>query len=182
MGVYPEGVCKEQDSGGEIGQHLLSGSLEQDGWDGEHNNARVEARDESFPGKRQRRSLSIPGWELSSMRRSGKPSRLEIHRLKYNQAGRRGPLLRMAELTDAEKKLISSEVLQDVRVKRLDFTGDMDEQIFDEVQFAVLSEWGIMCPHGLTEKGHHALYVRCITCGAMMKTPQPDVSSRSAMW
>jgi hypothetical protein len=104
------------------------------------------------------------------VRPRGKPTRLELHRLKYNQNGRRGPLLRMSDLTDKEKDIISSEVLKDVRVKRLDFTGDLDEQIFDEVQFGVLSEFGVMCPHSLTEPGFHKFSERCITCGCVMTT------------
>jgi hypothetical protein len=83
----------------------------------------------------------------------------------------------MAELDEYEKGLISREVLQDVRVKRLDFTGDLDEQIFDEVQFGVLSEWGVMCPHNNAEKASHKLAVVCKACGCLNTSWSTEVKS-----
>ncbi len=106
------------------------------------------------------------------MRTRGPPTRLELHRLKYNQNGRRGPLLTIRDLDDQEKEIINREVLQDVRVKRIDFTGDMDEQIFDEVQMSVLSEYGVMCPHpeySLSPSKVHGS--RCNVCGCCLLQP-----------
>lgn len=177
MGLHSEGVCTEQNGSGEVGQPILLCAFEQDRRDGEHNTTRVGVEKESIPGLRDGGSLSILGRKLHKMRKRGKPTRLEIHRLKYNQSGRRGPLLKMAELSEFEKNLISQEVLQDVRVKRIDFTGDLDEQIFDDVQFGVLSEWGVMCPHNNIEKATHKLAVVCTTCGCLKTVWDPEIKS-----
>ena len=96
---------------------------------------------------------------------------IEIHRLKYNQVGRRGPLLSIHQLTDVEKEILNSEILQDVRVQRIDFTGDMDEQIFNEVQSRVFAEWGIMCPHPSMKAVDYATHQTCPACGAV---PHPS--------
>lgn len=81
------------------------------------------------------------------MRSRGTPTRLELHRMKFHQAGRRGSLLTLSSLSDEEKEIIQRELLQDVRVKKIDFTGEMDEEIFDGVYLEVLAEWGVMCTH-----------------------------------
>lgn len=81
------------------------------------------------------------------MRTRKTPTRLELHRLKFNQNGRRGSLLRFQDLDAEERDLLQQELLQDVRVKRIDFTGPMDEKVFDSVQMEVYAEWGVMCPH-----------------------------------
>lgn len=106
------------------------------------------------------------------MRSRNSPSRLELHRLTYNQNGRRGALLRLEDLDDYEKEQLNREILQDVRVKRLDFTGDMDEDVFDEVQATVFSEWGVMCPHHNTDKiGDTVKFMcKCRACGALMSS------------
>ncbi len=104
------------------------------------------------------------------MRARGRPTRLELHRLSYNRNGRRGSLLTVQDLDDHEKEIVNREVLQDVRVKRIDFTGDMDEQIFDEVQMGVLAEYGVMClhPEYSLEKSDHPRAKRCGVCGALV--------------
>lgn len=106
------------------------------------------------------------------MHSRGKPTRLELHRLKYNQGGRRGPLLRLVDLEDQEKDLINREVLKDVRVKNIDFTKDGDEQIFDDVQVGVLAEYGIMCPHPELERPPPGFSSKkgyeCTVCGCVV--------------
>lgn len=104
------------------------------------------------------------------MRARGKPTRLELHRLRYNQAGRRGPLLTIWDLDNVEKNLVQAEILQDVRVMRIDFTGDMDEQIWDGVQAEVFAEWGIMCPHPDSSREDADLpgTERCKVCGSVL--------------
>jgi hypothetical protein len=102
------------------------------------------------------------------MRTHATPTRLEIHRLKYNHTGRRGPLLHIIQLTDHEKEILNSEILQDVRVQRIDFTGDMDEQVFDEVQARVFAEWGVMCPHSSLSPADRAAHRTCPACGAII--------------
>jgi hypothetical protein len=108
------------------------------------------------------------------MRPRATPSRLEIHRLKFHQNGRRGPLVRYSELDAYEKELIQKELLQDVRVKRIDFTGDMDEEIFDQVYLEVLSNWGVACPHpfGSIEGGLHAPHCRACGCSVISALTQ----------
>jgi hypothetical protein len=81
------------------------------------------------------------------MRPRKTPSRLEVHRLRYNANGRRGPLLTIHELDEYEKDLIQQELLKDVRVARLTFTDPMDEEVFDHAYLKVLTEWGVMCNH-----------------------------------
>jgi hypothetical protein len=87
------------------------------------------------------------------MRTRKLPSRLESHRLKYNQLGRRGPLLRLEDLTKFEKDLLYQEILQDVRVKQIDFSGELDEQVFDGVEIEVFAEWGVVCHHPFSIRG-----------------------------
>ena len=105
------------------------------------------------------------------MRTRGTPTRLEIHRLKFHQNSQRGPLLAYSELDQVEKEILQQELLQDVRVKRIDFTGDMDEQIYDQVYIEVLNNWGVACPHPTSalKRSAHALY--CSTCGCDVVIP-----------
>ena len=105
------------------------------------------------------------------MRTRGTPTRLEVHRLKWHQNGRRGPMLSYAELDGVEKEILQKELLQDVRIKWIDFTGDMDEQIYDQVYLEVLSSWGVACPHPTSalKRSEHALL--CSTCGCDIIVP-----------
>jgi len=112
------------------------------------------------------------------MRARKTPSRLESHRLKHNQQGRRGPLLRVSDLTDFEKDLIYKEVLQDIRVKRCTFdkaeTVEMDSQVFDQVEMEVFAEWGIICHH--PSYFHSAQKNTCSVCGCIVfpaRGPRP---------
>ena len=104
------------------------------------------------------------------MRERVKPTRLELHRLKFNQDGGKGELLTFDQLTPAEKKLINDDILGDTRVQRIDFTGPMDERVFDEVRTRVLSEWGVMCLHPKysLEPSHHPKALRCGVCQALV--------------
>jgi hypothetical protein len=76
------------------------------------------------------------------------------------------------DLDDYEKELLNREILQDVRVKRIDFTGDLDEDVFDQVQAEVFSEWGVMCPHHNVSPLNEKLNFmgKCRACGALMST------------
>lgn len=76
-----------------------------------------------------------------------------------------------AELDSVEKELIQKELLQDVRVKRIDFTGEMDEQVYDQVYLEVLTEWGVACPHPTSalKRNTHSLF--CGTCGCNIVIP-----------
>lgn len=107
------------------------------------------------------------------MRPRKTPSRLELHRLRYNANGRRGPLLTIHELDDYEKDIIQQELLKDVRVQRLTFTDPMDEEIYDGVYLKVLSEWGIMCnhPHYSVEPIKNSAGYRCGVCGCAILWP-----------
>lgn len=73
-------------------------------------------------------------------------------------------------LSEEEKNILQNEVLQDIRVKRIDFTGPMDREIFYEVQTQVLSEYGVMCPHSENwqEPADHPKAKRCRVCGALL--------------
>lgn len=115
-----------------------------------------------------RREESTQEVAIYEVRTRGTPTRLEIHRLKYNQAGRRGTSLNILQLSDVEKDILNSEILQDVRVQRIDFTGDMDEQIFNEVQARVFAEWGVMCPHPGMSALERSTGQECPSCGALV--------------
>ena len=90
--------------------------------------------------------------------------RLIAHRLKFLQNGKKGQLLAAGDLTKDEKNFLQRELLKDVRVRQIDFTGDMDEQIFDEVEMQVLSEWGVMCPHPPASRQRY----NCSVCGCVV--------------
>lgn len=79
-------------------------------------------------------------------------------------------MLALSELTPIEKEQVQRELLQDVRVKRIDFTGDMDEEIFDQVYLEVLTEWGVSCPHPSSSvkpiQGGRAW--ECAVCGCLI--------------
>ena len=103
------------------------------------------------------------------MRPRKTPSRLESHRLKYNQLGRKGPLLRLEDLTKYEKDLIYGEVLQDIRVKRASFDDasnvEEDARVFDEVEMEVFAEWGVICHHPAyfySKQGNSCPVCRCL--------------------
>ena len=91
--------------------------------------------------------------------------------MKWTQDGHRGPMLMLSELTGAEKELVQKDLLQDARVKRIDFTGEGDEQLFDQLYLEVLNGWGIACPHptGSLVKTESAL--KCTTCGLGIIVP-----------
>jgi hypothetical protein len=112
------------------------------------------------------------------MRPRSTPTRLEVHRLKYHQNGRRGPLLKYIELDTVEKGLIQTELLQDVRIKRIDFTGELDEQIYDSVYMEVLSDWGVACSHPVVaiEKGKYAPYCRACKCNVIVPQTQKRIA------
>jgi len=172
VAIHDEGVREKCGDSKELGNAVLSDIRRQDWWYGEHDKTRSGIGSADIFGHKQRGSLSIKGWTELDMRSRGTPSRLEIHRLTYNQAGRRGALLTLRDLDDYEKEQLNREILQDVRVKRLDFTGDMDEDVFDQVQAEVFSEWGVMCPHHNTDLiGDHLKFMcKCRACGALMSS------------
>ncbi len=80
-------------------------------------------------------------------------------------------MLAYAELDGIEKELLQKELLQDVRVKRIDFTGDMDEQVYDQVYLEVLSSWGVACPHPTSALKRAACSLFCTTCGCDIIVP-----------
>lgn len=75
----------------------------------------------------------------------------------------------MDQLSGPEKDLIQGELLRDVRVKRIDFTGELDEQLFDSVFLEVMTEWGVICNHpsSALEQSHSAAK-KCGVCGCLV--------------
>lgn len=69
-------------------------------------------------------------------------TRLEAHRREFQQAERRGPLLRIEELTQTEIDLISADFLSRVRGLRPDDLGQIYFAYVD-----TLHSWGVICPH-----------------------------------
>jgi hypothetical protein len=104
------------------------------------------------------------------VRARSKPTRLELHRLKYNAAGKRGELMRFEDLDPIEKDLITNDILQAMHVERTGFSGVMDEQVLDEVRMGVLAEWGVMCVHPFysLKPADHPKAKRCRVCGALV--------------
>jgi hypothetical protein len=69
-----------------------------------------------------------------------RPTRLELHRLKYHQAQGNLPLLPWNELSEYDRGLFSSDF----------FTRCfLDRQVRDpyEIYVEALADWGVMCPH-----------------------------------
>ena len=104
------------------------------------------------------------------MRASSATVRLKNHRAKYNATGKRGALLSYASLTKREQKFIQDEILKDIRISRLEFVENIEEDDldYDHVLAETLTAWGIMCPHNsLSSKNE------CHACGAMILVTDP---------
>ena len=87
------------------------------------------------------------------------PTRLEVHRLKFHQAKRKGPLMTFAELTPAEARLVMNDVFSAMVLSgsRVGPYGVYNE---------VLSKWGIVCPHPASQRRGHEEggHFRCESC------------------
>jgi hypothetical protein len=106
--------------------------------------------------------------------RAGKataPGRLELHRLSWLKNGRRGPLLAYSVLSEEERDVLQRELAADVRIKSLNFTSPLDDELYASVMLDVLSGWGVMCTHPSyaleREKPGHW---ECKTCGCAVIT------------
>ena len=84
------------------------------------------------------------------------PTRLELHRLKYQHDGRRGPLLTVDSLEPEERDILSAAV----------FAAMQQNQGADKhvVYVDVLSQWGVMCSH----PQHGRLYVGSVKSSVPM--------------
>lgn len=102
------------------------------------------------------------------MRTRGTPTRLEVHRLKYNQLEKKSTLLTYGDLDRKEKQFLQDQLLKDIRVANIDFTGDDDEVKYDRVLLEVLSDFGIMCPHSVQEPAEHKRASLCCICGSLV--------------
>jgi hypothetical protein len=91
--------------------------------------------------------------------------------VKWTQEDRRGPMLMLSELTAPEKELVQKDLLRDARVKRIDFTGDGDEQLFDQLYLEVLHSWGIACPHPTSSLVKTERALKCTMCGCGIIVP-----------
>jgi hypothetical protein len=172
VGFHEEGLRSQQiDSREIVERSILPDLRRQDRRDGEYDQPCAGSENSGVSGNKLGGGIPIKGWEDSEVRTAGKPTRLEIHRLKWNQNGRRGPMLAYASLDDLEKELVQKELLQDIRVKRIDFTGDMDEQIYDQVYLEVLNEWGVTCPHPTSALKRSTFSLFCSTCGCDIVVP-----------
>jgi hypothetical protein len=104
------------------------------------------------------------------MRPRGTPTRLEVHRLKFHQNGRRGTLLTISELSSEEKDILTKEVMKDIRVQKLTFVNRSDAEIWDGAYLEVLQDWGVICHHprrsvtSLKKTPGH----RCELCGCLV--------------
>ena len=72
------------------------------------------------------------------MRRS-KPTRLELHRLKYHQRGMVGPFLSFSELDQEERDILSRDVFQSIYLNQGRNPYEVVSEVFDS--------WGIRCNH-----------------------------------
>lgn len=73
-------------------------------------------------------------------RRPTAPADIEIHRLKFNFAGKRGKLVHFDSLSDADRSIISREIFTAI-------SADKSGRDPYEICFNVLLEWGVMCFH-----------------------------------
>lgn len=69
-------------------------------------------------------------------------TRLEIHRRRFELDERRGPLLRLEELTVEEVELVNSAFFD-----RIHRAPPDDLAAMYRLYVATLHEWGVMCPH-----------------------------------
>jgi hypothetical protein len=101
------------------------------------------------------------------------PSRLELHRMKFHHLEGKCELLSIYELDEYEKDLLQQELLKNVKVKRLTFTNDEDEEIYDKAFFDVCSEWGVMCVHPTyrVKKLENTVGWHCDLCGCSILWP-----------
>ena len=98
-----------------------------------------------------------------------KPTRLELHRLKYHKENHRVPLLSMSSLDPVEKLLVSKDFFSRLFLQR------RINQPY-EVYAEVLSSWGIMCPHPQLGKDHV-----CGCCGSrVLDQPGIPAAKRAA--
>lgn len=101
-----------------------------------------------------------------------KPTRLELHRLRYHKENHRIPLLTMSCLDPIEKLLVSRDFFSRLFLeKRLTHPY--------EVYADVLSSWGVMCPH----PQHVRKESVCGCCGAQVigdrQVPLPRRAARA---
>lgn len=73
-----------------------------------------------------------------------KPTRLELHRLTYHKAGKKGSLLMVAELDPEEHAQLSEHFFGEIRRH----PGVDPYDIYSQV----MADWGIMCHHPQTRR------------------------------
>ena len=97
-----------------------------------------------------------------------RPTRLEIHRVKYAAANGRLELLSLSELSDFEKGLISKDFFSALYRER---------RIVDPygVYSEVLASWGVMCPHPTEQVSLDT----CRACGGRIFCPNVLPSVRA---
>lgn len=92
-----------------------------------------------------------------------RPTRLELHRLKYQAASGKLPLLFLKELSEKEKKMVSDDFFS------RELLGDRLSDPHTTLA-AVLASWGVMCTHppqlGVAEKLTKATEARWFVCSA----------------
>lgn len=86
-------------------------------------------------------------------------TRLEAHKRRFELAERRGPLLRLDELTVDEVALVNATFFERVNKAPPDDLAAM-YNIYAEV----LHEWGVMCPHPSIRR-EYSLCGRWYDCG-----------------
>lgn len=89
------------------------------------------------------------------------PTKLELHRLKYQATGGKHRLLAWSDLTDDERRTVSRDIFLALR-------SHGQDRDYYEIYLEVLMEWGIMCPHPnhlktYIDRPH--LHFRCSMCG-----------------
>lgn len=90
-------------------------------------------------------------------------TRLENHKRTFEQNDRRGPLIRLDELTVEEVQVINSTFFE--RVQK-----DPPENIEDmyRIYIETLHEWGVMCPHPIERRRYSSCgrWYDCSLCQA----------------
>jgi hypothetical protein len=99
-----------------------------------------------------------------------RPTRLELHRLRYRKEGHKIPLLDMSALDPIEKVLVSNDFFSRLFLER---RISHPYEVYGEV----LSSWGLMCPHPQPVRKDSV----CGCCGAQVIRDRHEPAAKRAM-
>lgn len=114
--------------------------------------------------------------EVVDVKKRSTPTRLELHRLRFNRDGHTGSLLSFDELDERERDIISHEFFETLHV-----SGSMRDPY--EAIVKVFSSWGIMCIHPEERRVacSHGYVCNCCGCIVIENKRTEETSVRSVL-